>query len=110
MPDIYINPDNTQFAITGDDVAVEIIRPARPGSDRGPEGKIVSIVKRDYTQIVGAYTPSTDEDGIIGSVEIKDKKLSKYQLLITDQGLHPTEGKSSLLKWLLILTLSIQRG
>ncbi|ARK33499.1 ribonuclease R [Lactiplantibacillus plantarum] len=93
LPDIYINPDNTQFAITGDDVAVEIIRPARPGSDRGPEGKIVSIVKRNYTQIVGAYTPSTDEDGIIGSVEIKDKKLSKYQLLITDQGLHPTEGE-----------------
>ncbi len=93
LPDIYINPDNTQFAITGDDVAVEIIRPARPGSDRGPEGKIVGIVKRNYTQIVGAFTPSTDEDGIIGSVAIKDKKLSKYELFVTEQGLHPTEGE-----------------
>lgn len=93
LPDIYINPDNTMFAFTGDDVAVEIIRPAKPGSDRGPEGKITSIVKRNYSQIVGAFTPSTDTPGFIGTVEIKEKKLSKYQLFVTDQGIHPTEGE-----------------
>lgn len=93
LPDIYINPDNTMFAFTGDDVAVEIIRPAKPGSDRGPEGKITSIVKRNYSQIVGAYTPSTDTPGFIGTIEIKEKKLSKYQLFVTDQGIHPTEGE-----------------
>ncbi|CAM3192230.1 ribonuclease R [Lactiplantibacillus plajomi] len=93
LPDIYINPDNTMFAFTGDDVEVQIIRPARPGSDRGPEGKITRIVKRNYSQIVGAFTPSTDTAGFIGTVEIKEKKLSKYQLFVTDQGIHPTEGE-----------------
>lgn len=34
-----------------------------------------------------------DEDGIIGFVEIKDKKLFKYQLLIIDQGLYFIEGE-----------------
>ncbi|KRO26378.1 ribonuclease R [Lactiplantibacillus fabifermentans] len=93
LPDIYINPDNTMFAFTGDDVQVEIIRPARPGSDRGPEGKITKIVQRNYSQIVGAFVPSTAVAGFIGKVEIKEKKLSKYELLVTDQGLHPTEGE-----------------
>ena len=93
LPDIYINPDNTMFAFTGDDVQVEIIRPARPGSDRGPEGKVVSITQRNYSQIVGAFVPSTENAGFIGKVEIKEKKLSKYELLITDQGIHPTEGE-----------------
>ncbi|AVK61994.1 ribonuclease R [Lactobacillus sp. CBA3605] len=93
LPDIYINPDNTMFAFTGDDVQVEIIRPAKPGSDRGPEGKIVSITQRNYSQIVGAFVPSTENAGFIGTVDIKEKKLSKYELLITEQGLHPTEGE-----------------
>ncbi|VDG17894.1 ribonuclease R [Lactiplantibacillus mudanjiangensis] len=93
LPDIYINPDNTMFAFTGDDVQVEIIRPARPGSDRGPEGKVTSIAQRNYTQIVGAFTPSTDNPEFIGTIEIKEKKLSKYQLFVTEQGIHPTEGE-----------------
>ncbi|MFT9272926.1 MAG: ribonuclease R, partial [Lentilactobacillus hilgardii] len=47
-PDAYIAPDNTMNALNGDTVEMEIVKPAEPGSDRGPEGKVTSITDRKY--------------------------------------------------------------
>ncbi len=39
LPDAYIAPDNTMMALNGDEVSMEIVRPADPRSDKGPEAK-----------------------------------------------------------------------
>lgn len=91
-PDIYINPDHTMHALNGDEVEVDILRPSKPGSDRGPEGQVTSIITHHYAQVVGEFK-LTNESGYIGEVVIKDKKISSYQFLVTDQGLKPSEGE-----------------
>ncbi len=45
---MYINPDHTLHALNGDQVEVKILRPAKAGSDQGPEGQVTRIVEHKY--------------------------------------------------------------
>lgn len=53
MPDIFINPDHTMYALTGDEVAVKILQAGDPTRDQRPEGEITKIITRSYDHVVG---------------------------------------------------------
>ncbi|KRL56591.1 ribonuclease R [Furfurilactobacillus rossiae] len=95
QPDAYINPDHTKHAMTGDTVEMKILRPSKPGSDRGPEGEVTKVTERHYTQIVGEFRSKRDAKlpSVIGEVLLKDKKLGSYTFDVLDGGIHPVDGE-----------------
>lgn len=93
LPDAYIAPDNTMMALNGDQVTIEIVRPADPRSDKGPEGKVTGIAEHHYTNVVGSFSQTEDDMGYYGQVHLTDKKLSRYKFYIVDTGLQPTTGE-----------------
>lgn len=92
LPDIYINPDHTLHALNGDQVAVKILRAAKPGSDQGPEGQVTRIAEHNYDKIVGEFKQETVGD-YIGEVLLKDKKLANYRFFVNNLGLKPMDGQ-----------------
>jgi ribonuclease R len=48
-PDVYISPEDTQQAMNGDKVKVQII----PGKKKRKEGKVIEVIERERTQFVG---------------------------------------------------------
>ncbi len=95
-PDYFINPTQTLSALNGDEVEVEMIAVGDPTIGKRPEGKITKIIQRNLTQVVGEFKPLEGENlpnGIIGSVHLRDKKLSNYRFLVEDTGLHPVAGE-----------------
>ncbi|CAM2884023.1 ribonuclease R [Dellaglioa algida] len=96
QPDVFVNPTQTMSALNGDSVEIEITSPAKPGDERGPEGKVNKIVEHNVTSIVGEFEvePSDLENqGTIGHLVVKNKKLQRYNLLVTGVGLHPVAGE-----------------
>lgn len=93
LPDAYIAPDNTMYALNGDTVELEIVKPAQKGSDRGPEGKVVKIVEHKYKTVVGPFSKSDEDGAYIGHVKLTDKKIMRYKFFITDMGIKPTPGE-----------------
>lgn len=94
--DFFIAAPNTMAAINGDTVKVELVSEGVPEEDKGPSGKIVEIVDHALTQVVGEFVVSDEEKlpgGYIGTIRIKDKKLSSLKCLVSDQGLHPVPGE-----------------
>ncbi|MCP0886334.1 ribonuclease R [Ligilactobacillus sp. WILCCON 0076] len=94
--DFFINPTQTLSALNEDEVEVQMITAGDEKLGRRPEGKVVRIIKHSLTQVVGAFSVPTDEklaDGIIGTVKLKDKKMTNYRFLLKADGLHPTEGE-----------------
>ncbi|WP_267201297.1 ribonuclease R [Limosilactobacillus kribbianus] len=92
LPDMYINPDHTMHALNGDQVAVKVLRPGKPGSDQGPEGQVTEIVEHNYERVVGEFKQETIGN-YIGEILLKDKKLNTYRFFISDQGLKPLDGQ-----------------
>lgn len=94
--DIYIPPNKTQFALEGDTVAVDIVRPAEPWNDKGPEGKVAAILERSMTQMVGEFWAYDDEGveetGLYGYVEPTDKKINQYRVFVKAEGIKPVDG------------------
>lgn len=94
--DIFVKKDDINYALDGDTVEIDIMHPANPFLEKGAEGKVVAINKRNLTRITGDFTafdPETREDsGYLGYVISKDIKLSSYKIYITDSGLHPVDG------------------
>lgn len=94
--DIFISPERTGFALNGDRVKVDILRPADPFAKKGAEGKIISIEERASTQIVGeffAFEPEeVAETDLYGYVIAKDKKLTGYKIMIAAEGIRPDTG------------------
>ncbi|KRK48098.1 ribonuclease R [Secundilactobacillus kimchicus] len=93
LPDAYIAPDNTMMALNLDEVEIEIVRPADPRSDKGPEGKVTKIAEHHYHQVVGEFLQTDDDHGYLGQVRLTDKKLSRYKFYVTNVGLNPTPGE-----------------
>ena len=95
--DIFIPKPFTKDALNGDIVAVDIIKPATPWEDKAAEGKIVEIIERSTTRVVGEFTALTDDEkhetGFIGRVKSSDKRLSRYTIWIDAAGLHPVTGE-----------------
>lgn len=92
LPDMYINPDHTLHALTGDQVEVKVLRPGKPNSDQGPEGQVTKIVEHNYERVVGEFKQET-VGNYIGEVLLKDKKLGTYRFFVTDKGLKPLDGQ-----------------
>ncbi|WP_034551132.1 ribonuclease R [Carnobacterium funditum] len=94
--DIYIPMNQTNFALDGDIVTVDIIRPAEPWFDKGAEGRVKAIIERKFTQLVGeffAYTEEgVEETGLYGYIEPKDKKLTDFRVFIEEKGIKPVDG------------------
>lgn len=93
LEDAFIAPDNTLQAMNGDTVQIEIVRRADQNSGKGPEGKVVNIVERNYEQVVGEFTRTDDDLGYVGQVKLKEKKLINYKFYVTGVGLKPTPGE-----------------
>ncbi|WP_251547393.1 ribonuclease R [Limosilactobacillus caecicola] len=92
MPDIYINPDHTKHALSGDEVQVKILRAGDPRSDQGPEGAVAEILDHHYDHVVGEFKNLT-MGNYIGEIILKDKKLGHLKFYVSDQGLHPQDGE-----------------
>lgn len=92
LPDIYVNPDHTMHALSGDEVSVRILRAGDPTNDQGPEGQVTDIIEHHYDHVVGEFKNLT-MGNYIGEVILKDKKLSNFKFYVTNQGLHPQDNE-----------------
>ncbi|MFV0557413.1 MAG: ribonuclease R [Enterococcus sp.] len=94
--DVYIAKEATQYAMDGDTVAIDIIKAADAFSDRGAEGKIIEILKRGMTQVVGEFQLFSEaemqETDLYGVVTPKDKKLSDFKVFVAAEGIRPVDG------------------
>lgn len=96
LPDVYVSADNTAFALNGDEVEAEVIKEAVPNSGKGPEGKIVNIIKRNFTTVVGEFagfpTSQVKSSGQFGYVSLTQRSLQDVPVFITDDGVQPQDG------------------
>lgn len=95
--DVYIAKEDTGYAMDGDTVLIDILRPADYVMEKTAEGKIVEIKERAVQKVVGEFIAFNDEEvqasDLYGKVLIKDKKLAQYELLIAAQGIQPVDGQ-----------------
>lgn len=94
--DIYISKEQTNFALNGDTVAIDIVSSANQLEGKTSEGKVRQIIKRSMTQVVGEFVPYSEEErqetDLYGYVIPQDKKLSNYKIFIAADGIQPVEG------------------
>lgn len=94
--DVFVSRDDTFYALEGDKVEIEILKAGNPLEEQAPEGKVVNIIERGMSQIVGIFTLFTEseqqETGLYGVVTPKDKKLSRYKVFIAQEGIKPEDG------------------
>lgn len=94
--DVYISKEAVNYAMDGDTVAIDILQPADPFSDRGAEGKVVEIKTRAVTQVVGEFTAydekEVSETDLYGYVVPKDKKMTGLTFTIAAKGIKPVDG------------------
>ncbi|WP_086350315.1 ribonuclease R [Candidatus Enterococcus clewellii] len=95
-PDVYISKENTNYAMNGDKVLIDITQPGDPFSDRGAEGKILEVKERAVTQVVGEFIAYNEEEiantDLYGYVLPKDKKLNGLSVFIASEGIRPVDG------------------
>ncbi|CAM3976731.1 ribonuclease R [Catellicoccus marimammalium] len=92
-PDIFIPKGKTNWAMNGDTVKIEITKTANPWEDKAAEGKVVSILHRAITEIVGTIHWHKEEwSESYAMLEPQDKKLKSLPILVNGDGLHPEEG------------------
>ena len=95
-PDIFIPKEATNFAMDGDVVMIDIQKTADLFSDRGAEGRVVSIKKRKIQQLVGEFTAfdvdEIAESDLFGYVTPKDKKSAQFKVFIAAEGIQPVDG------------------
>ena len=100
--DIYISKESTGSAMEGDTVEVKITGKPEPWNSKGPEGKVVQIITRSRSRVVGEFFPydsnRREETGFLGYVVPEDKKISHMVAYVLPQGLHPVEGSIVLLE------------
>lgn len=79
--DVFISKENLNKAFDGDKVKIEIIKPAEKG--KNAEGKVIEIIKRGNTKVVGTFQESkgfgfvVPDNKSIGQDIYIEKKLSK---------------------------------
>ena len=81
--DVHLSNRQMSKVFHGDRVAVQILGLDRRGR---PEGKIVEVLERNTTQIVGRYFEQgggndSDDGGVIGLVQPDNKRVSKEVLI-----------------------------
>lgn len=95
-PDVYIAKEHTHYAMNGDTVEITILKNSDPFSDKGAEGKVVAVKKRNLDQIVGEFTAFPPEEvaetDLYGVVVPKDKKVGQFKVFIAATGVKPVDG------------------
>lgn len=92
-PDVFIPKGQTNYAMSGDTVLIDITTPANPWKEKAAEGKVVEIVKHGIQQVVGIFEKNKfPVPEAIGTVKPNDKKLSQYEIIIKDTGIVPEDG------------------
>ena len=95
--DIFISPKDVDTALHGDIVRLEIMKEAQPWNDRGAEGRIVEILERGTTQVIGEFKPysknEVDDLKMYGYVIPEDKKLKHLTVQVEAKGIRPVEGQ-----------------
>lgn len=94
--DAFVPKDFTNYALEGDTVKIEILKQGNPIEGQAAEAKVVEVLTRASSQVVGIFTLYSEEDiqksGLYGVVIPKDKKLSRYRIFIADEGIKPEDG------------------
>ncbi|WP_419155030.1 ribonuclease R [Weissella minor] len=89
--DIFVNPDNTLFALQGDQVRVKILN--KGDGNRGPEGQVIEIMHRSREQMVGEFKLGSEYVGFIGQIVLTDKKFATYDFLVKEGGMVAEDGE-----------------
>ncbi|MGX7013227.1 ribonuclease R [Vagococcus silagei] len=94
--DIFVPKNDTNFALEGDQVEIEITTSGDPLNGKAAEAKVKNILTRGTTQVVGIFTlfdeDEINESHLYGVVVPKDKKLASYRVFVTAQGIKPEDG------------------
>jgi ribonuclease R len=86
QPDIYVSSANMKEALHGDRVVARIER----ATAKGPEGKIIRILERETTRLVGRY----EDDGRFGGHVVPFDKRVLHELFIPPgENLEATAGQ-----------------
>lgn len=97
IDDIFVPAKATKLAFDGDTVEVEITEAPDPSGGRSAEGKITRIIERKTEQVIGEFTPYTDDEiadyNLYGYVKAKLKKGPEHIIQIEMNGLNPTRGE-----------------
>jgi len=95
--DVFIAPDNTNTALNGDTVRIEITKDAEPWKDRSAEGEIIEIIERSISSMVGEFHAYTDDEvrehSLYGFIKPNERKLQHLTVQIGTNGLRPVEGQ-----------------
>ena len=95
--DIYINQRDVDTALNGDTVRVEVMKDAQPWNDRAAEGKIIEIIERGTTTMIGEFHAYTDQEvhdyNLYGYIRPNDRKFKHLTIQIDVKGLRPVEGQ-----------------
>ncbi len=95
--DIFISPDSVGTALNGDIVRLEIDKEAQPWNDRAAEGRIVEIMERGTTTVVGEFQAYSDDEvkelNLYGYIRPEERKLKHLTIQIGMNGLRPVEGQ-----------------
>lgn len=94
--DIFIPPHETNSALNGDLVTIEVTKEAVPWKGKGPVGRVLEVVERATTTLIGEFHAYSDDDvsdnGLFGYVKTQSKKIPSMKMQITDKGIRPVEG------------------
>ena len=95
--DIFIAPNDTNTALNGDTVRIEIKKEAEPWNDRSAEGKITEVVERGISTVVGEFHAYSDSEvgeyNMYGYVHPGERKLKHLTIQIGQDGLRPVDGQ-----------------
>ncbi|MGT2926640.1 ribonuclease R [Streptococcus cuniculipharyngis] len=75
--DLFVGRSDVGHAIDGDTVEVVIKKVANRLKGTAAEARVVNIVKRSLTTVVGKLTLSTDKPNYIGYIQSKNQKISQ---------------------------------
>jgi len=95
--DVFIPANQTKSAFHGDTVEIEIVKDPIPWKDKSAEGKVVEIIERATTKVIGEFHAYDDDEikklGFYGYVVVNMKKFPEIPIQIETKGLHPVEGE-----------------
>lgn len=101
--EIFIAGKNTNTALNGDTVSIEII--ANKEKDKKAEGKIIKVIKREKTEVIGTFQKSRnfgfvipDDKKITTDIFISKKhygKAKNNQKVVVEIIKYPSKGKNA---------------
>lgn len=95
--DVFIAPNDVHTALNRDTVRIKITKEAEPWKDRAAEGKIIEVLERNLSTVVGEFHAYTDQEvkerNLYGYMVPEERKMQNYTIQIGTNGLRPVEGQ-----------------